>query len=78
LKPLALLFAGALASVFFTLLLQSPAPECIILIVLGIIVFILLLFGSDMMSKLWKCYILFNRKRKKMIGMIMKFQMVQS
>jgi len=66
-KSLALLFAGALASVLGTLLFLPPLPT-IVLIILGAIVIILILYGSGATSKMWKCYNLRRRKGNRLMS----------
>lgn len=65
-KSLALLFAGALASILGTLLFQPPLPASYYRIC-GAIIVILILYGSGAISKMWKSYNLWRRKGNRLI-----------
>lgn len=65
-KSLALLFAGALASVLGTLLFQPPLPTKY-LCILVVVVVLLILYGSDVISKKWKSYNLWRGKGNRLM-----------
>jgi len=65
-KQLALLFAGALASVIGGLLIRPPFPEEH-LYILSTTVVILILYGSGAISKLWHSYNLWKRRGNKLV-----------
>ncbi|GAH71656.1 unnamed protein product, partial [marine sediment metagenome] len=65
LKSLALLFAGALASVIGGLIIWSPLPNKYLYILCTIVV-ILILYGSGAISKMWHSYNLWKRMGNKL------------
>jgi len=66
-KSLALLFAGALASVIGGLLIRPPFPNKYLYILCATVV-ILILYGSGAISKLWHSYNLRKRRGNKLIA----------
>ena len=67
-KQLALLLAGALASVMGGLLIRPPFSEKYLYILLSAIVVILTLYGSGTISKLWHSYNLWIRRGNKLVA----------
>lgn len=66
-QQLALLFAGALASVMGGVLIRPPFPEKY-LYILSTTVVILTLYGSGAISKLWHSYNLWKRRGNKLVA----------
>lgn len=67
LKALALLFAGAIASVIGGILLSPPVPRFYIYISSAAVI-ILILYGSGAVSKTWHSYHLMRRKGKRIFA----------
>lgn len=66
-KSLALLFAGALASVLGTLLIQPPVPIYRVGAIVVVLIF-LILYGSDVISKMQKSHNIWSRKGNKLVA----------
>jgi hypothetical protein len=67
LKALALLFAGAIASVIGGILLSPPVPRFYIYVPSAAVI-ILILYGSGAVSKTWHTYNLMRRKGKRIFA----------